>query len=201
MRYTKPCIVILFFLVVFFMFYQWGDKGVTYGGDSKREEETVSTPRDEGGLSVGGSKLEEEIVNTEIQNTFSRIYNTSYWGIDGGGSGGGSSLESTVNTRNSLKEIIKNFKIKSILDAPCGAMVWMSVFLEDIEKEFPDITYHGCDVVPSVIENNQKKFKEKHPNWNFSICDITHTHFPQSDLILTRQVLQHLPIKKHIRVF
>jgi len=148
-------------------------------------------------------KKEEKLsgVSLDIQRAFTNVYNQKGWGDSGGGSGTGSDLDATAKTRVGLKELIKKFNIKSIMDGACGAMVWMSVFLEDLEKEIPDITYHGCDVVSHVIEQNKKRFSEKHPNWHFSVCDITRTHFPSSDLIITRQVLQHLSIKFILEYF
>ena len=41
-----------------------------------------------------------------------------------------------------LNDLIKDFEIKSIFDAPCGDLNWMQEILKTI-----DINYHGSDIV------------------------------------------------------
>ncbi|CCE01285.1 conserved hypothetical protein [Bradyrhizobium sp. STM 3809] len=48
--------------------------------------------------------------------------------------------------------------------------------------------YVGCDVVDFVIAQN----KRKHPNIEFVVCDAVTDDLPPGDVVLVRQVLQHL---------
>ena len=65
----------------------------------------------------------QQSVDTSIQNEFQNIYKHFIWGPDGGGSGSGSSVNYTTITRSIISSVIQKYKIKSMLDAPCGAMV------------------------------------------------------------------------------
>jgi hypothetical protein len=62
-------------------------------------------------------------IDEKLKNTFNQIYKNKFWGQEGGGSGLGSSLAYTSITRNIIYTVVKKYEIKSILDAPCGAMV------------------------------------------------------------------------------
>lgn len=49
-------------------------------------------------------------------------------------------------------------------------------------------TYIGCDCVPSLIQYNQRR----NPTVDFRLCDITIDDLPAGDIVLIRQVFQHL---------
>jgi hypothetical protein len=50
--------------------------------------------------------------------------------------------------------------------------------------------YTACDVVPDLISRNQTKFSNF--DVDFRCLDITHDEFPDGDVVVLRQVLQHL---------
>lgn len=54
--------------------------------------------------------------------------------------------------------------------------------------------YVGVDVVPELIEFNKNKFSTK--NVSFKLLDITTDNLPKGDLVVVRQVLQHLTNKQ-----
>jgi len=87
--------------------------------------------------------------------TFIRIYEKSNWGDSGQGSGQGSSLEFSVPIRCYLNKLIYDFKIDTIVDAPCGSFWWMKHFLE----ENPHINYIGVDIMPALIKHHNTKYK------------------------------------------
>ena len=85
--------------------------------------------------------------------------------------GAGSELRNTTNVRSSLLEIVKKYKVKTVVDAGAGDLNWMK------HMEW-DVQYQGYDLYPrheSVIQ-----------------FDLTKETLPKSDLILCRHVLNHL---------
>lgn len=129
--------------------------------------------------------------DTENQSVFSRIYDEKIWGQDGGGSGRGSTVENAARTRSILNDIVDRHSIKSLLDAPCGAMVWTRGFLEERHRLDPDFRYHGVDVVESVVQENIRTFDPDIAR--FDQVDLAWQSPPSGyDLILCRDTLQHL---------
>jgi len=130
-------------------------------------------------------------------NVFQDIYEgkTNLWGQEESKSGGGSSMNATIALREQLPLIIEKFAITSMLDAPCGDYNWMKT----VEK---NCSYIGGDIIPEMIENNQKLFGSE--KFQFKVIDITKTPIPKVDLIFCRDCLQHLSynsIKKAIENF
>jgi SAM-dependent methyltransferase len=94
--------------------------------------------------------------------------------------------------RKQLAEVLINLKVRSILDAGCGDFNWMKEFsLENVD-------YLGIDIVPDVIEHNNAKYASG--NTRFLCADLTNTVLPEVDLILCREILQHLPLEDALRV-
>ena len=120
------------------------------------------------------------------EKIFNNIWKNNYWGSEESLSGPGSTLDYTKELRKKLPIIIEKYKIKKILDAPCGDLHWMQHinFNEDVE-------YIGGDIVNDIIEIN----KNKNINllkYSFHRMDITSDLFPKCDLWLCRAVFYHL---------
>ena len=75
-----------------------------------------------------------------------------------------------------------------LLDIPCGDMMYMSRFLDTRT----DVDYTGIDIVPELIERHHKEFADKPTT--FLHADILKMEKFEGgfDLILCRQMLQHL---------
>lgn len=116
---------------------------------------------------------------------FEHIFETRYWGDRESVSGCGSSLEQTKNIRRELPIIFDKFGIRSMLDAPCGDLYWMSDVLDQ-----SDIRYVGGDIVPKLVELASQRMDR--PNTTFQVFDITTDTLPDVDLWLCRDVLFHL---------
>jgi len=129
-------------------------------------------------------KLEKNLFKIKsIEERFNKIYSTNYW-LDGESrSGKGSSLRSTENIRIHLPKIIERFKIKRLLDAPCGDFNWMSQVLKNV-----DVDYIGSDIVEDLIVSNRKNEKN---NIKFVKLDIRIDKLPMSDLMICRDCLFH----------
>lgn len=116
------------------------------------------------------------------EEAFTDIYKNKVWG---GTSGGGSTLETTELYRAFLQKFFAVYNIHSVVDAGCGDWEFSQAM------DWSGITYRGYDVVESVIANNQASFSS--PTIQFFQGDITALDLPQADLLICKDVLQHLP--------
>ncbi len=128
----------------------------------------------------------------KLNDKFSIIYKKNYWDDQESISGPGSSLKNTKNLRSMLKKILNKYKIKTILDAPCGDCNWIKFIFK--EKK---IKYVGADIVKECIDNNKTRFKNK--NLEFIQMDITRDKLPLSDLLICRDFMFHLSFKDNYR--
>lgn len=120
----------------------------------------------------------------DLKSTFETIYDRSMWG---GGSGAGSDLPNNILYVAYVQHLIGRFSVRSIIDLGCGD--WrFSRFID-----FAKCQYHGVDIVTSVILENQKRYTKN--NISFAVEDITEFDFPACDLLLCKDVLQHLSNK------
>ena len=121
------------------------------------------------------------------QERFEMIYNENFWESNESSSGIGSEIKNTKEALKAIKLVIKQYKIKSIIDIPCGDFNWMS------SLDMGNIDYKGFDIVRSVIKENNKKYKK--PNVNFYYSDIINSELSKGDLILVRDCLVHFSLK------
>jgi SAM-dependent methyltransferase len=108
--------------------------------------------------------------------------NKSRWGKN---SGAGSNPYYTIPYRNFLEAFIWMNRIESIVDVGCGDWQF-SRFLN-----LGSVNYLGLDVVPSIIAKNQSDFAAE--NINFQVMPQDLSTIPQGDLLIMKDVLQHLP--------
>lgn len=119
--------------------------------------------------------------SSNIQKTFATIYSKSVWG---GGSGAGSDLRNTVMYVAYVQHFMELNSVKSVVDIGCGD--WR--FSQHLN--FAGRQYLGVDVVESVIARNASAYGRA--NVEFKIADATEFIIPQCDLLLCKDVLQHL---------
>lgn len=116
-----------------------------------------------------------------IRETFGTIYARSIWG---GGSGAGSDLRHTVMYVAYVQHFMEKYSVKTVVDVGCGD--WrFSQYLDFDNRE-----YLGVDVVDSVIAANTSSFGRG--NVKFQVADATEFVVPPCDLLLCKDVLQHL---------
>ncbi len=118
---------------------------------------------------------------------FTDIYRTNAWQDEQSASGSGSNLEQTQILRAELPELLRRFSVRSLLDAPCGDLYWVS------QADLPLERYIGADIVPELIQRHQRKFDR--PDWSFLVADITKDDLPQVDAVMCRDCLVHLSFK------
>lgn len=119
---------------------------------------------------------------------FAEIYTAKVWSYgrdDIPLSGEGSSLAATEVLRTVLPRLLKDLGARHMLDVGCGDFTWMS------RVELP-CEYIGVDIVPSVVEANQRAFSsESHV---FRQADAVQDRLPTADVVLCREVLFHLSL-------
>ena len=121
-----------------------------------------------------------------IKESFAQIYDRHIW--QGNSlSGPGSDEERTVDFRRLLAQFLKSHKIRSVVDLGCGD--WSYGRLVD----WSGCKYTGIDVVESVIDNNQRQYAKS--NISFLCLDAGRQDLPMADLLIVKEVLQHLPTK------
>lgn len=123
--------------------------------------------------------------NSESKNlgeVFSKIYNSEAWGR---GSGTGSYPQFTIEYRAFLEKFLCMNGIRSIVDIGCGD--WQSTCLLDLNG----VDYYGFDVIPSIVKVNTLKYGSK--NVTFSVMPDDLDALPPADLLIMKDVLQHMP--------
>lgn len=128
------------------------------------------------------------MANKEVQEAFCNIYKNRYWGDGETVSGEGSRMVVAGHLIHPIIDIIERYNIKSVVDFGCGDYNWQ----RDFNWELMEVTYVGVDVVPELIEINNRKFYSK--NVRFMEGDASvECHMVESDLIIFRDVGIHLP--------
>ena len=123
------------------------------------------------------------------KKVFSKIYKEDLWQD---GSGGGSKVENVGEYVDVLQKYIDKPEVKTVVDLGCGDWQF-SKFLD-----LSSVLYLGVDVVDSVIDSNIDLYSAS--NIDFISRDITTYEVPQVDLIICKDVLQHLCNKDVISV-
>jgi hypothetical protein len=129
---------------------------------------------------------EKKIFKSElVEDRFTEIYKSNYWGNNESVSGSGSTLLYTENLRNKLPDLFQKYSIKSIFDAPCGDLNWMKLLLAQVK-----INYIGGDIVKEIISSHISSYKDS--STDFIHIDLIKDKFPSADLMICRDCLFHL---------
>jgi hypothetical protein len=127
--------------------------------------------------------------NTEpaAKDVFKKIKENNSWGSSESVSGTGSSLEQTEILVVELSKLIKEKRIKTFIDIPCGDFNWMR------NVDFLDVDYIGADIVDEIIKENIEKYETF--NKKFMVIDIIKDSLPKSDIVFVRDCFVHLSYK------
>lgn len=116
-----------------------------------------------------------------MSNRFEQIYATNEWGH---GSGEGSLPVHTKGYVAFLQRFLSDNRIASVVDMGCGD--WQ--FSKSIQ--WGSIRYRGYDVVRQVVERNIEQYSA--PNISFHLYSGNPADLPPADLLISKDVLQHL---------
>lgn len=130
-----------------------------------------------------------------IQETFTDIFVNNKWWEPDSRSGPGSCLEQTAAIRRAIPELLREFGIKRMLDIPCGDFFWMKEIRTELEQILD--SYHGGDIVPALIAQNQRLYQTE--KIRFQVLDLTKDRLPSADMILVRDCLLHLNFRLILR--
>lgn len=92
-------------------------------------------------------------------------------------------MRATVAIRGRLPGILQTLGVKSILDAPCGDLHWIS------RTDLQGIDYTGADISAEQIEANRRQFLTRH----FQQLDLVTDTLPKADAVICRDCLVHMP--------
>lgn len=123
------------------------------------------------------------------QQIFSKIYDEDIWGKDNENkycSGPGSTTPNAKKYIDFIEDFIQKRKLKSIVDLGCGDFRIM----KQIVDKNTNIHFIGIDIVPQLIAYNKKKFGSDRVE--FVCLDAITDELPKGELVVVRQVLQHL---------
>jgi hypothetical protein len=154
-------------------------------------------------------------------SAFDGVYNRGVWGqslelqspsffytygiparlLRASSSGPGSVIgPATARSLEFLSEIVRQFNITSMLDAPCGDVNWQ---FQSWELDSLAV-YVGLDIVRSVVELDQQRFwvhtNKLFLHWDLARCALPHYRMQGErathpfDMIHMRDVIQHLPL-------
>jgi len=121
---------------------------------------------------------------------FRQIYVKNAWGADDSRSGTGSDLTQTAVVRETLPGLLRELRVRSMLDVPCGDFHWMRMV--DI-----DVDYTGADVVADLIEANNARYANDRRR--FRVVDISSDELPRVDLVFCRDLLVHFSFSDALR--
>jgi hypothetical protein len=139
--------------------------------------------------------------NIATSRKFSLIYQKQLWlkamphlNEDRTLSGHGSTRLSTTVFRRNLEMFLHEMGVKRFLDAPCGDFNWMR------HVNLPEDCYYiGGDIVPHLVAWLKEEYGSNAPprscgprRRQFICMDLTKDNFPEADVWLCRDCLQHL---------
>jgi hypothetical protein len=128
----------------------------------------------------------------ELKEKFSEVYEKNIFAGRISRSGEGSDLVQTELIRHELPKIVKEYSIKTFLDAPCGDWYWMKETNLGVEQ------YIGVDIVDAMIEKHKTTYGG--PTRTFLCLNLATDRLPKADLIFSRDCLVHLNFEDALRI-
>lgn len=131
--------------------------------------------------------------NARVEDVFTKVYTHNEWGGTPGSfySGDGTHHPDTQRYIDKVRAFIIDQKITTIVEIGCGDFHVAGQILKGL-----DVNYLGGDVVESLIHHHQETFETD--KIHFKTINAIDDVLPAADLIIIRQVLQHLS-NEHIQ--
>ena len=136
----------------------------------------------------------------DLRETFEGIYSEAKWGAARDGSpfwsGNGSRPEFSAPYEDFVVGFLEQHPdIESVVDLGCGDFQVSRRILERLERT---VFYTGCDIVRPLIHHHAERYGG--PDTSFRIVNAVEEDPPAGDLVIIRQVLQHLSNEQARRV-
>ena len=122
----------------------------------------------------------------DLRSRFVTVYDRQLWGNHESRSGAGSVKGSPWVTvaAEAIRKAVGEHGVRSINDIPCGDFNWMP----DVLAGLGGVRYIGFDIVFDALVRNKERF----PQYEFRVLDITTKVPPAADLIFCKDLLNHL---------
>jgi hypothetical protein len=149
----------------------------------------LPTPVNQRMRALLAARRKSPFAGMDRKSVFTSIYQNNYWKGEQSLSGTGSDDAQTVRTIHVIENIIKNYKIKSILDVPCGDFHWMK------RVNLHGARYIGADIVDDLVQQNRSRYEggtENGGDVSFRSLDLTCDPLPKVDLVIVRDGFVHL---------
>lgn len=119
----------------------------------------------------------------ERQNVFEQIFEANTWNSGESVSGPGSEIYQTTRYRAALVSYLRRHRVKSLFDAPCGDLNWMSEVLGEVP-----LHYIGGELSEAVLS----RARSRRPDLDLRHFDICVDEFPEVEVWHCRDTLLHL---------
>lgn len=127
------------------------------------------------------SSLDE--AGADPQTIFDAVYRTNYWGSAETKSGPGSEIDATAAYRPRFETMLRELRIRSLFDAPCGDLNWMPLVLSSVS-----VRYIGGEIAEDPLVTARARC----PGLDIRHFDICSDDFPSVDMWHCRDTLFHL---------
>ncbi len=131
-----------------------------------------------------------------MEDIFTKIYENKIWGDNqnnyySGSSGGGSCIKNNEEYIKILKNIIKEYNIRNIVDLGCGDFQMGRLIYDDI-----NVLYTGYDTYKKIIDYHIPLYPE--PKYTFEHLDFftNKDSIVEGDMCILKDVLQHWEINE-----
>jgi len=131
-------------------------------------------------------RIWEGLFGKTVEERFTTIYLKNLWCTQESASGPGSTFGYTANLRKAIPDLVRQYAIKTVFDAPCGDFNWMKLVVDEIES----LDYVGGDIVLKMINRNIERCANSRTK--FVHFDIINDQFPDADVWICRDSLFHL---------
>ncbi|HVV17711.1 MAG TPA: class I SAM-dependent methyltransferase [Polyangia bacterium] len=135
----------------------------------------------------------ESAATVSVSEIFGEIYRNDRWN---GGSGPGSLPGVNRPYVRFIQSMLRLNDVRTVVDLGCGD--WQ--FSRGID--WGTTEYLGLDVVPHIVERNRRVYGT--PSVSFAVAPPEANQLPSADLLLVKDVFQHLSnrrVQEHVAVF
>jgi len=122
-----------------------------------------------------------------LNQAFDEVYKRGMWNQGESLSGVGSEGFQAERYVALVRDYAARYQLRTVLDGGCGDFSVGSRLASSFDR------YTAIDVSPRIIAIDQSRYGgSEWQHVSFSVADLTEAPFPAADLVLIRQVLQHL---------